>query len=548
VSISVEKVNQQSGGPAVTSKTDSAKDLVGHDPSQSISDTIGPVVSVILTADGFDMLLTDSSEDAVDIVANTDYYSLFIKDQTVSSCLDKYSEAISAVSEEETPLPSASRSIQENPEFYLPLTKRLWEKSPHAKVILTAKKKIPAGLYPMSKKYLVRLCARLDLPVHDRVLINGAGEIHNLLKFRHPDHSSGGFKSIADTGAKCLPLLNKEPILVRMLRSMYCNLERKDAAKPSLELIGANILTIIDLLCDTPCFEDSLTRDKCMILRGELGKLTGKLLLKEVVEALFAVLEEELPGREKCKRSNQIVVFSDRPDRFNPLMTRLKNESFQPIITETMESFVTTCKRLRPDIIIMRHQSLPHEIVKTLKFISSKGINVSSTPTFLLVKGIFVDHMAPLLETGIEDVIDLDGSIDLLMVKVKKIRTQLEKESKKAKEAVEPQSGSRGNLSDMNLIDLLQALGPSQRTARITVKSDDISSDPLLMYLSQGQITFATLGDLLGATAIHRALGWRNGTWLAEPIAEEMLPEPNNTLPNESILLEGCRLMDESSR
>jgi hypothetical protein len=547
VSFTVEKENTL-GGTAVAMAPDAEKDAASCASVQSDSDTIGPVVSLILTTESFDMLFTDSSEEAIDIAANNDFFALFIKDQAVSAHHDKFGEVVSAISEGNPSFASATRPIPDNPEFYLPLTKRLWDKSPHCKILLTAKKKIPSNLYPMFKKYLVRLCARMDLPVHDRVVIAGAGEIYSLGKYRHSDHSSNGFKSISDAGAKCLPLLNKEPDAVRMLRSMYCNLEKKDGAKPAPELTGANILTIIDLVCDTFRFEESLTREKCQVLRQGLENLIGKMLLKEVVEALFAVLEQELPGRNQRKRSNQIAVFSDRADRFNPLVTRLKNEGFQPSVDETVESFVTNCKRNHPDIMIMRHQSLPHEIVKTLKIISSKGINVSSTPTFLLVKGIFVDHMAPLLETGIEDIIDLDGSIDLLMVKIKKIRTQLEAESKKAKETSEPQSGSRGNLSDMNLIDLLQALGPSQRTAKITVKSEGASPETLLMYLAQGQITFATLGNLIGAEAIHKALEWKVGTWLVEPITEEMLPEQNNTLPNESILLEGCRLMDESTR
>ena len=33
-----------------------------------------------------------------------------------------------------------------------------------------------------------------------------------------------------------------------------------------------------------------------------------------------------------------------------------------------------------------------------------------------------------------------------------------------------------------------------------------------------------------------------------EPVPADELPEPNNELPNESILMEGCRLLDEGLR
>lgn len=542
-----EKV-KRSTGDTDAAAADSKKEIGGVDLPISESGAIGPAVSVVLGKDDIEMILTDQAEDAVDMVANVDFHAVFIKDQEVTGHLDKYGEATAEFSEEEATTTATGKVATVNPEQYLPLTRRLRDKESYCKVILTPKKKMPADMHSLIHKYVVRLCTRLDLSVHDRVLITGAGDIYALMKFRHPDHGSGGFKSLADAAAKCFPLLNEEPVIIKILRSMYCNLEKKEADSMTIELVGSNILTITDMFSDMLHGEGMLTHDKFQILRREFGELSGKMFLKEVAEAFMAVLEEELPGRHETPKRNGIVIYTDRTDRFYPLETRLKNEGFQPITVDTLELFVTTCRRRRPDIIVLRYQALPREIVKNLQLFSGKGINVSTIPTFLLVRGIFVDHMAPLLETGIVDILDLEGSLDVLTVKLRKVRTQLEADSKKAREAAQPQSGSRGNLSEMNLIDLLQALGPSQKTVRITVKTEEPAAQPLLMYLSQGQITYALLGELVGEVAIHRALTWSSGTWLVEPVADEDLPEPNNSLSNESILLEGCRLLDESGR
>jgi hypothetical protein len=104
--------------------------------------------------------------------------------------------------------------------------------------------------------------------------------------------------------------------------------------------------------------------------------------------------------------------------------------------------------------------------------------------------------------------------------------------------------GSTGSLSDMNLIDLLQALGPSRRTTKITVNSS-ATGEKLELYLDQGNIIFAQVEDLQGAEAIYLAMTWEEGTWTLEPIKEMDVREPNNDLSNEAILMEGCRLKDE---
>jgi CheY-like chemotaxis protein len=520
----------------------------GNDQPPSNTCFAGPIVTAILTRDNFEMVLIDSSEDAIEIAANIDFHALFIKEKTVIACLDQYSKAIPDIWPE---VPAGSGSglpSQDNSEFFTPLLKRIRSKPPDTKILLTVKKKGSADLYNKARKYVLRLCNQLGLPAEDRELVAAALEIHSLMKLRHPDHSPGGFKSIADAGARSLRLLNEHPFVVGILRSMYCNLERRDCRKPSLELTVANILTVVDLYCDTLHFEVDLTHNRFQTISRELSNLAGKLFLKEVVEAFIAMIEREAPKEGETGKSKRVLIYSDRQDRIYPLETRLRNEGFQPTATESLESFVATCKRRRPDIIIMRQYALPRDVVKTLQHLSSRGINISHTPVFLQVRGIFVDHMAPLLEMGIEDIADLDGSIDLLMVKLKKTRAELDAFPEKGHRAVQPQAGSRGNLSDMNLIDLLQALGPSLRTTRITVKPEEAASDSLLMYLSKGQITFAQLGELKGEKAIHRALEWKSGTWAIEPVTEADLPEPNNDLSNESILLEGCRLMDESGR
>jgi DNA-binding response OmpR family regulator len=511
------------------------------------SDLVGPVATAVLTREGFDLLIADPSPAAADVVANTDFHALFVTDEATTACLDKYSEATSGLWQEESPRRRAAKPRQESTELSSPLLDRLEGKTPHTKVLFTLKKQVQADLYLRFKSYVGRMCDRLDLPPHDKRLVTAAGELHNLAKFRHPGHYPNGFQGMLRAATKSLQVLNEQPDIVRILRLMYGNLEQAGTSAASSEVLGANILTVVDLFCDTLYADEHLNRTTLYSIERELSSLVGKLFRKDVVSALTLELREDVARRAVDEKPNRVVIYSDRMDRIYPLQARLRNEDFRATTIDSAEAFVGICKRELPDMIVVRLHSSPGDVVKTLHYLLREGIDVSRIPAFLLVKASAVHRLTSLLELGIEDIIDLDGSLDVLVLKMKKVRTRLETATT-PEEPTASHSGSRGTLSDMSLVDLLQALGPSQRTARVTVTPEEPESDPLLVYLAKGNITFAQLGELVGETAIYRAIGWENGTWAIEQVTEADLPEPNNELSNDSLLMEGCRLLDEGTR
>jgi len=88
-------------------------------------------------------------------------------------------------------------------------------------------------------------------------------------------------------------------------------------------------------------------------------------------------------------------------------------------------------------------------------------------------------------------------------------------------------------------------MGPGGKTVRLAAVSDD---KQLVIFLKQGAITYAEFGDKTGAEAVYEGLSWNSGNWSVEPVQPENIPESNNEFSNESILMEGCRLIDEKQR
>lgn len=88
-------------------------------------------------------------------------------------------------------------------------------------------------------------------------------------------------------------------------------------------------------------------------------------------------------------------------------------------------------------------------------------------------------------------------------------------------------------------------MGPGGRTAKIRVTADE---GKLTMCLNRGKIIYAEGGGRAGAEAVYEAVTWGSGKWVVQPLREDELPEPNNDIPNEALLMEGCRRLDEKTR
>lgn len=101
----------------------------------------------------------------------------------------------------------------------------------------------------------------------------------------------------------------------------------------------------------------------------------------------------------------------------------------------------------------------------------------------------------------------------------------------------------RGNLSQMNVIDLVQSLEMGRKSCLLTLNNDQ---DRCQMYFREGQVTHATYGDLRGDEAVFKVLRWTGGSFQID--FEGKSSEESTTLNTQGLLMEGLRLLDESRR
>jgi CheY-like chemotaxis protein len=118
-------------------------------------------------------------------------------------------------------------------------------------------------------------------------------------------------------------------------------------------------------------------------------------------------------------------------------------------------------------------------------------------------------------------------------------RIALEKMAKTA-----PSDGVvRGNLSQMNVIDLMQSLEMGRKSCQLKLNN---AGDKCEVFFAEGQVKHATYGSLVGDEAVFKVLRWTGGNF--ELNFEGTTDQETTKLNTQGLLMEGLRLLDESQR
>lgn len=97
-----------------------------------------------------------------------------------------------------------------------------------------------------------------------------------------------------------------------------------------------------------------------------------------------------------------------------------------------------------------------------------------------------------------------------------------------------------GNLKDLKLANIIQINCIERNVAKVTVQSNDSGG---AIFFTNGAIVHAEYGPFVGERAVHEMLALNDGEFKVEAGLES--PTQTITLPWNSVVLEGLRLLDE---
>lgn len=247
------------------------------------------------------------------------------------------------------------------------------------------------------------------------------------------------------------------------------------------------------------------------------------------VEALLRVVREEILEGYLPPGPSEVMLVSDRPVEWSHLSLILENEGWRVVVAGGASEARSLTERRRPDAVVWAAAG-------SLEWIRWQTLTAPGIANFLLLDEFDSALARGALEAGFEDV--WSGNWDA-GVAAAKLRRAVERRP----HAPSKSQSVTGTLSQLSFIDMVQILAAGSRSVKIELHKGKSAAKVILW---QGQIKFAEADGQLGEDAIYKILTWQDATFSFSPV--ETMPHANCRMPNEAMLLEGCRLMDEHTR
>jgi CheY-like chemotaxis protein len=229
----------------------------------------------------------------------------------------------------------------------------------------------------------------------------------------------------------------------------------------------------------------------------------------------------------------------------NPMVMALLRDAIAPLATvvcvgDAADALLRTVEN-PPDLIISDYQMPGMDGRQLLDKIRARKATAHIPVILMAAKADIVERLKP-MEEEVADFIAKPFFVRDAVLRVKRVldRVRLEKMSREAAGG----SKVRGSLAQMNVIDLLQSLEMGHKTCSLNLTSGE---EGCVLFFSDGQITGANYGDVTGDKAVYKVLTWA-GSGHFEIDFNGRSSEQTTTRSTQGLLMEGLRLLDESTR
>jgi hypothetical protein len=149
-----------------------------------------------------------------------------------------------------------------------------------------------------------------------------------------------------------------------------------------------------------------------------------------------------------------------------------------------------------------------------------------------------------LLDIGANDVFGPTHEFDLMAARLNHaIRNQARQLS--ATQDGNPTGQFSATFDVFSFTDLVQTLGHGFKSVRIDLARSN--GETATLFMDNGRLVHGTAGEHTGPEAVYRVISWEgDGEFTVHQ--ETVFPEPTIQASTESLLMEGCRLLDEGRR
>jgi len=192
-----------------------------------------------------------------------------------------------------------------------------------------------------------------------------------------------------------------------------------------------------------------------------------------------------------------------------------------------------------PDLLVCDYRMPGMDGRQLVEKLKSRPATANFSTVLMANKADIAERLSP--QDAADDYLETPFYLKDATRRVKRMidRIALEKMAKTA-----PSDGVvRGNLSQMNVIDLMQSLEMGRKSCKISLSNE---GDKCEVFFVEGQVKHATYGSLVGDQAVFKVLRWTGGNFQLD--FEGKTNKETTQLNTQGLLMEGLRLLDESQR
>ena len=222
----------------------------------------------------------------------------------------------------------------------------------------------------------------------------------------------------------------------------------------------------------------------------------------------------------------------------NPMILAMLRGALTPLanVTTATDAADALIKAVEdpPDLVISDYRMPGMDGRQLVEKLRSRPKTAAASVILLATKADITEKLSA-QEPAVDDFVEKPFFLREATQRIKRVidKIALEKMAKSA-----PSDGVlRGNLSQMNVVDLVQSLEMGRKSCALTLTNKD---DKCEMYFREGQVTHAEYGSLTGDQAVFKVLRWTDGNF--EIDFEARTNQQTTTLNTQGLLMEGLRL------